>query len=439
MKPQKTKAARCVPEVTPCAYEGEIRDNAWWFPTVTSVNSHQKTTFWTISVRGHGEKCSVVTDVTVETLLTNCKLPDCYYASYKVDSGVVNGKTRDVPRTIITAGKNPGRANETNVFCQAMNEARGKYRTQLRKAATPIVMYGVQTYPPMLAQEFDGKVTYPVFLQYKYDGLRAVAVYSAEVKGVIMYTRTRKEITGLAHIKSALLPVLKDRPDLYLDGEVYKHGVSLQTISGLVREETPSQEASILDFILYDSFVANDQALYKERLARLVTLNLPAGCDETSTIGCVKLAKTWEVSNVEELNGLYKEALDAGYEGVIIRKNNTYELSYNNRHSKMLLKLKPESDAEFEVVGWKMGDKGKTLGALIMVCKTTNGHLFSVNPAMPIPDRIELAKQMSQIELNGRSHFDNEWLGKHITVKFAQLSDDGVPLQPRTTLHKRID
>ncbi len=433
--------------VTHPAYEGEAQGATWWFPVVHSVNAHRRKTTWQISVTGHGEKCPVdsrAVDIPISVLLTNQPLPAGYYASIKVDSGVEGGKTRATAPTLVAVGKYAGNKNATNAFCQAMNEARGKYNNQVRKAATPVSIHGVRCLPPMLAQECElAKLKYPVWLQYKYDGLRAVAALAPAVEGcterrVVMYTRTRVEIMGLDHIKKALLPVLLQHPTWYLDGEVYKHGVSLQTISGFVREETPSPEATMLDYILYDCFLEGDEATWEARLARLGSLVVPPPREGWAG-GAVVITKTWKVANEGELAGLYKEALDAGYEGAIIRKNGPYELSYNNRHSKYLLKLKPEADAEFEIVSWKTGGKGKTLGAFIVVCRTADGKQFSVNPAMPIADRVTLADTMKTIELNGKTHFENDWLGKFVTVKYASLSDDGVPLQPRTSLHKRID
>lgn len=424
-------------------YEGYSDDatTTWFFPVVTSFNAHQRKTTWQIAVTGHGEKCAPVANITLVELLKNGRLPNGYYATYKVASGVVDGKVRDTAPTVVTAGKNIGKKNETNVFCQAMNEARGKYELQLRKAVTSIKIRGVECYPPMLAQPaVCDKITYPISLQLKYDGLRAVSCLAQDAASVIMYTRTRVEITGLQHIKAALLPLLQQHPTWYLDGEVYCHGMALQDISGLVREETSSSEASTLQYVIYDCFCKDDSELYLVRKKKVDELHLTEfGTSEVQHDAPILAAKTWTVNNAGELNALYKEALAQDFEGIILRKNGLYELSYNNRHSKNLLKMKPTEDAEFTVVGYKVGTVGKTTGCVIMICSTDRGIHFSVNPAMDIPARIEFAKKMAQTELNGQSYFANHWLGKKITVQYASLSNDGVPQQPRTTLFVRID
>lgn len=427
------------------AYEGypDQATATWHFPVVTSLNAHQRKTTWQIAVTGHGEKCVPPVNIAPDELLGNKELPAGYYATYKVASGVVDGKTRDTAPTVVTSGKNKGKKNETNVFCQAMNEAQGKYNLQLRKAVTSVKIQGIECYPPMLSQTAEeAKITFPISLQLKYDGLRAVACLGTDAQSVIMYTRTRVEIMGLHHIKSALLSLLQQHPAWYLDGEVYCHGMALQDISGLVREETPSDKAGVLQYIVYDCFCKDETQAYLDRKKRVDALLLPesgTANDEGNQSSVLFAAKTWTANNQGEVRALYKEALDAGFEGVILRKNGPYELSYNNRHSKYLLKMKPTEDAEFAVVGYKVGTVGKTTGCVIMVCSTERGFHFSVNPAMDIPARIELAKKMAQIELNGQTYFANNWLGKKITVQYASLSNDGVPQQPRTSMHVRID
>ena len=39
---------------------------------------------------------------------------------------------------------------------------------------------------------------------------------------------------------------------------------------------------------------------------------------------------------------------------------------------------------------------------------------------------------MSQVEENGLTHFENKYKGKMLTIKYDELSTDGVPVRART-------
>jgi ATP-dependent DNA ligase len=421
-------------------YPGKAEGESWVFPPVESVNAHSKKTFWSIMVTGHGENCQPPVRLTIPELLQNKPLPAGYYATIKVDSGLVTGAVRKTPPTKVTSGKNQGKKNETNVFCQAMNDARGKYNSQMRKAHVPMDYKGTSLYPPMLAKDYkEGAVEFPCFVQRKYDGLRVVACLAltdGRPSGVILYSRTRDVYLGLVHQRKDILAILAaawaDGINLYLDGEMYAHGQSLQVISGWVRHETTPPEADALRFMVYDCF--RSDALDATYSVRKGLLEKYVGPSEY-----VKLVETYTAENFDKVQAKYSEFISEGYEGAMLRTDAPYVFSYNGLHCANLLKLKPAFDAEFEVVGWTVSTHGKTAGAFMVICKTAAGINFDITPAMPIADRIELTEKMKQVELNNQTYFENHLLGKFITVKFGALSDAGVPLRASTKLMQRVD
>jgi ATP-dependent DNA ligase len=421
-------------------YPGKVEGSSWVFPTVESVNAHGKKTFWCITVTGHGEACDPPATLSVQQLLENKPLPAGYYATIKVDSGLVTGATRKTPPTKVTSGKNQGKKNETNVFCQAMNDAKGKYNSQMRKARVPIVFAGTNLYPPMLANNYKAdSVTYPCFVQRKYDGLRVVACLSfAENKkpaGVILYSRTRDAYLGLAQHREEIFSILSaawaDGVNLYLDGEMYAHGQSLQVISGWVRHETTPPEADALRYMVYDCFCGEEKQTYSARKALIEKYVKP--------VKYVQPVETFIAADFDGIQAKYNEFISEGYEGAMIRADSPYVFSYNGLHCDALLKVKPTFDAEFEVVGWTVSTQGKTEGAFMVICKTASGINFDITPAMTIKDRIALAAKMRQVELNQMTYFENHLMGKFITVNFGALSDAGVPLRASTRLMQRVD
>lgn len=61
-----------------------------------------------------------------------------------------------------------------------------------------------------------------------------------------------------------------------------------------------------------------------------------------------------------------------------------------------MLKYKPLFDDEFEIVGYKSGEKGKEIDAIIFILKTTDDKLFNAVPNMPYEERYNLFKQAAK-------------------------------------------
>jgi len=441
---------------------------AWVFPAVITTTSHKKESSWQIRV-------SVVKSTGNPTAEPEfVPIIDDYYNTntdmsglvgwFKVDTGIAGNVSKRVP-TIVTSGKNLGKKSATNVFTQALRDALGLYNTQAKKAsaggtqtATPttIVMY-----PPMLAQVFsavykngwptekiDKKVqTTVAYVQPKYNGVRAMVVYDHATSSVVMYSRRKNLYPGFAYIKAELAPVLVNWQDwnippnrlLYLDGELYKHGIPLQDISGYARREDQPDDIK-LDFMLYDCYVADSpKMLYYERKAilnKIFANNLTSLHPFTYT----KQVPTAECDSLECATEIYNQALADGFEGAMVRLNAPYRVSYNEYHSTVLLKMKPVFDAELTIVSYGIATKGKAAGALMITCAandTEGAPTFPVTPAMEIADRVALAKHMSVVEDNGKTHFENHWLGQKIIVEYDELSKDLIPLRARTKMTKR--
>ena len=83
-----------------------------------------------------------------------------------------------------------------------------------------------------------------------------------------------------------------------------------------------------------------------------------------------------------------------------------------------MLKLKSFKDDEFEIVGFKEG-KGNDKNTIIFTCKIKNSSkTFEVRPRGTRDERTKMFD-------NG-----NSYIGKKMTVKYFELTDEGIPRFP---------
>ena len=122
------------------------------------------------------------------------------------------------------------------------------------------------------------------------------------------------------------------------------------------------------------------------------------------------------VYDLNELEETHKTYVEEGYEGLIIRsQDGKYEPDHR---SSSLLKLKSFKDDEFEIVDFKEG-KGNDKNTVIFTCKTNeDSKFFEVRPRGTREERRKMFE-------NGKSY-----IGKSLTVKYFELTDDGIPRFP---------
>ena len=82
-----------------------------------------------------------------------------------------------------------------------------------------------------------------------------------------------------------------------------------------------------------------------------------------------------------------------------------------------LQKYKEFEDAEYEVVGFKEGD-GLEKGCVIWMCKTAAGQTFAVRPRGTHEERAALFPRAAS------------FVGQQLTVRFQELTTDGIPRFP---------
>ena len=354
-----------------------------------------------------------------------------------VTHGYVDGK-RVVNHRTVSAGKNLGKKNATTPYTQAVSEAQslwqkkqdGGYAPQAPATAITNAIEtataGATTAPaaegsdeevgttdhsvprPMLAHDYNkrGKhIKFPCFAQRKLDGVRCVAV-----AGKGLYSRNGKVLSPhMSHIRATIdtLPA-----GTVLDGELYSDTLNFQQIVGLVKKKTlRGTDATLVAQIHLCVYDTIRDGTYAERNAWLTDLFAREG----APLAHLRLLPTARCETMESVKELHAAYVAEGYEGLILR-NFTGKYATDER-SNDLQKYKEFHDAEYPVIGFKEGD-GVEKGCVLWVCKTPSGTEFSVRPRGTHEDRkAALSTAAAQI-------------GKPLTVRYQELTVDGVPRFP---------
>lgn len=250
---------------------------------------------------------------------------------------------------------------------------------------------------PMLAKKaVDVKdISKDSWLQYKYNGHRCLIT---NIDGeYIAYSRNGKVISSIGHIVDKL-----SIPEGHtIDGELYHHGTSLQTIGSWIKRN--QDDTKKLKFIAYDTILDKP---YIDRLGELHNYGT-----DTSVIEIAPIMVYSEHSIGEQLD----IAIDQGYEGLMIRQN-YYGYDAGNR-SKSLLKVKQHLDQEFLVINIHESKDGWA----ILECLLPNNQTFRVSA----PGSISNKKAILLNKL--------QYIGKYINVEFFDWTNDNKPFHPVAT------
>ena len=330
--------------------------------------------------------------------------------------GLQAGK-KQVQQVYIDKGKNIGRSNETTHFEQAVKVVESKLNAKRDKGygddrnniETPIL--------PMLALPFSKRkhnIKYPAYVQPKIDGVRMTCRL---VKGKVeMFTRKGKPFAVMPHIEEKLHSILTGMgEDFYLDGELFSETLTFQEVAGTVRRIKNFTDPLVLEqlsYMIFDCFSTKETEIpFGKRLNTLKTLMKNR---ESDTI--VQLIVTHEVTSEDGVYMLYDEYMRNGAEGIMIRNNEGhYKL---NHRSADLQKYKQFQDSEYKIIDFTEGSNNEK-GAVIWVCETKDEeNIFNVRPKGTIEGRKIL------FELG------DENIGKMLTVRYQELTDDGIPRFP---------
>jgi ATP-dependent DNA ligase len=425
--------------------KGKIR---YWqaFIRLVRDGARQTVNDWDLSL----EKVFPLKDNYFYTNDHYCALPKNCVAEMWAEHGIIDGKrVRNVP-SYYDGVKNEGKSNQRHALHSAMIDARSQYLKKEKAGSRAAVDNTTadsnddavatavsQRYYPMLAEKYDDhkeKITWPAFVQPKLDGLRCLAYYDVEKKEVDMYSRSLHDFNGKEHIRAILRRVLKLKAfaGVYVDGEFYRHGKRLQDISGIARRDNNDAE---LQYHIYDCFKPSDLSLsYIERRKILDNFFAKLSDDEKNIICEVP---THVVHAHEEIKSIFDRLVTEKYEGCIVRGPNSPYLTNNTGtsqalRSKFLLKYKDKSTAEFKVVDFTQGAKGKAVGRIIWICSTEQGDRFNVT----MKDMDDAQQKALYSECLAAGVFVGKYKGRNLTVEFDSLSKTGVPQRAKGVIFR---
>lgn len=277
-------------------------------------------------------------------------------------------------------------------YCTSIDDARANSGTNALRLKLPMLALKYRD-----VRSIDYRTS---FLQHKYNGHRCMITRVGDE--VVAYSRNGKVITTIDHITDKL-----DIPEGHtLDGELYCHGVPLQTIASWVKRKQPN--TTKLSYILYDTMLSAD---YTSRMAVMANYDLPAN---------VTIAPTQQFGRGDKVEDMLHTAIESGYEGLILRQNN---YSYQSGvRSQSLVKIKQFMDNEYKVIDIL---ESKDHWA-ILVCQLPDKRTFRVSSPGTIDDK--------------RYVLDNKhlYLGMHINVEYFELTPDGIPFHPVATYWRKF-
>lgn len=276
---------------------------------------------------------------------------------------------------------------------------------------------------PMLAKDFHDVATSVLEKQWWYasrkiDGVRCLMfVKDGEIhtssRGGKNYDNSTYHITCNPKLKKFML----DNPTLILDGELYVHGYSLQTLSGLARLKKETDKCDELQYYIYD--VVDTNKTFEERLEILDhikdELQLDFEPNKTFEDGDlqIQMVPHVKVEGWVQIKKTHDSYVKEGFEGAVIRRpDKKYGV---NKRTNDMVKVKEYQDGEFKIIGFSEGLRPEDM---VFVCVTEDGKEFEAKPVGPRGLKHEYLERIDEI------------IGKMATVKYFSFSDGGTPTQP---------
>jgi DNA ligase-1 len=334
--------------------------------------------------------------------------------------GYLDGK-QQTDRRNISAGKNIGKANATSIEQQAISEMESKWQkkkddnyTENESGKTSEEETSLL---PMLAQRFTERkhhIKYPCLVQPKLDGVRSIATVTND--SVKFSSRKDKPYNTVDHLTKDMLEIFKvsNGTVLLIDGEIYKHGLTLEEINRRVKKDR-GEATDELNFWVFD--IANENIPDGNR-QEMLDIYFNASDNKSMEKFSIKRVPTYTCNSEEEVKKYHDQFVQEGFEGVIVRNMNGKYIF--DKRSNDLQKYKEFLDDEFEIVGVTSG-KGREEGAIIFSCAVKNPkgvETFEVRSRGSIEQRREMMKGA------------DKYIGKLLTVRYFALTELNVPQFP---------
>lgn len=287
--------------------------------------------------------------------------------------------------------------------------------------------YGV--IKPQLAKQAD-KVTNPKIFEKKWlisrklDGVKALFYY----KDGEIHTASRggeDYDVATTHLREdpKLLKFFETHPTVILDGELFVRGKTLQQISGAARMEKNAYDCDWLQYWIYDCYdtdypdiVASVRYRFLIEICEYYDIPMYLSIKDDEHNVPIRLLLHEYVEGWDNMKKLHDKWVAEGFEGAVITDpSKPYKPGARCNN---LIKIKEYKSEDFKVIGYKLGLRGSE--DMTFTCELEDGRTFE---AMPVGDR---ATKKEYVE-----NFDNKYKGHKAECTYFNLSDEGVPTQPK--------
>jgi ATP-dependent DNA ligase len=291
----------------------------------------------------------------------------------------------------------------------------------------------ISTYPCMLAGAYNQKnfkhIKYPAMVQLKMDGMRANIIITPDGT-VDIRSRNGKQIELHGLLDDYMKEIFYTKPTLesldsfrgsVVDGELIVLAEDMVTIldrktgNGIlnkaVKGTITKEDAKRVRMVAWDLIPLKDfknsicNIPYFDRIGVLQVRM--AEVSNTQPIEYIRPISSIPVDNIDQANDLFKQALDNGEEGIILKNGDS---PWEDKRSKYQVKMKAELEADLLVTAWNEGT-GRIEGKMGSVtCVSADGGLeVNVGSGFNDEDREMIAEDI---------------VGKIITVKYNEVIQD---------------
>ena len=288
--------------------------------------------------------------------------------------------------------------------------------------------YRVPVFSCMLAHDgakHPKKIKGDCLVEYKYDGVRVIAIV---MKGkATLYSRNGKIFNNFPHIENALSK--PEYNNIVFDGEVMSDDFQalMKQVYRKSGAETDDAYLALFDMLPLNEFNKGKSSL--NSIERKNELNKIA---KNFDVNVIKLVD-YEIVNFDNDKGqakfaaMNKEALEMGFEGLMIKPNENY---YESKRSHAWLKIKPFIEVTLKIVDIQEGT-GKHSGKLgaFQVEGSDDGKFFSLSVGSGLTDEDREKFWESKDRLVGRlievraDAITQSIEGEHYSLRFPRFKN----------------
>lgn len=355
--------------------------------------------------------------------------------------GQVGGKTTYGPAIYVSKGKASRTARE-QMELQFKSELKkqldkgyklvekhpDEYTTEeLQTIYGDVKMREGATVKPMLAKQEKDVKNRKIFdkewyISRKINGVRALIYFDGKDVRTSSRGATNYDL-AIHHIieHPLIVKFFNEHPNVILDGEVYLHGLTLNTISGICRTQKTADDGKDLEFYWYD--IVDLEKSFEDRFKimqcyakelQLTEFDPDRQLNEETLH--VQFVPHDKISGFDNMKKLHDKWVSEGWEGAVIR--NAESVYKPGSRGNDWIKIKVYLESEYPIVGLSEGLREEDM---CFILETPNGQQFNCKPMG--------TREQKQWY---REHID-ELIGKPLTIKYFEMSGvegSEVPQQP---------